>query len=104
SLLATPITLLGGPALAVAVVAILSCPLSALGAYLLCRRVTDRLWPSVIGGYVFGFSTYAIGHIGSQVNLETVFCVPLCVYLVMLRLSRVLGACDLVALLTRRFI
>jgi hypothetical protein len=100
SLLVSPITALWGPVASYNLLAILACPLAAWSAFLLCRRVTGRLWASVLGGYVFGFSTYLIGHIGMHVNLELVFAAPLCAYLVLRRLDGTMGTRRFVVLLT----
>jgi hypothetical protein len=100
SLLVSPITLTAGPVVAYNVLALLACPLSGLAAFLLCRRVTGAFWPSLAGGYVFGFSTYQLGHLGQHVNLELSFLVPLAVYLVLLRVDGDIGARRFVVLLT----
>ena len=35
--------------------------LAAWTAFLLCRYLTRPLWPSLVGGYLFGFSSYVLG-------------------------------------------
>jgi hypothetical protein len=100
SLLVSPITALWGPVASYNLLALLACPLAGWSAYLLCRRVTGKLWPSVLGGYVFGFSTYLIGHIGMHVNLELAFAAPLCAYLVLRRLDGTMAPRRFVLLLT----
>ena len=54
-------TLLAGPIVAYNLAAVLMPALAAWTAYLLCRHVSGALWPSVVGGYVFGFSGYMLG-------------------------------------------
>src|SRR5262249_6376627 len=61
---------------------LLSPALAAWGAYLVCRRLTGRFWPSVVGGYLFGFSAYIVGQMLYHLNLIMVFPIPLLVYLV----------------------
>ena len=61
SLLVAPITLTAGPLVAYNVLALLAPALSAFTAFLLCRHVTGRTWPSLVGGYIFGFSDYMLG-------------------------------------------
>jgi hypothetical protein len=58
---------------------------AAWTAYLLCRYVTRTLWPSVVGGLLFGFSTYvfAQGEAG-HTQLAATFLLPLAA-LVLLR-------------------
>jgi hypothetical protein len=53
--------------------------------------VTGRLWPSVLGGYLFGFSTYTIAELQGHLNLFLAFPVALCVYLLLRRLDGSLG-------------
>ena len=56
SLLLAPITLWFGPVAAYNVMTLLGPAVSAWAAYLLCRRLTHALLPSVVGGLAFGFS------------------------------------------------
>src|SRR6266542_2548292 len=53
SLLMLPVTLAAGPVISYNFLAVLACPLTAIAAFILCRHVTGRFWPSVLGGYVF---------------------------------------------------
>jgi hypothetical protein len=46
--------------------------------------VTHEVWPSLAGGYVFGFSSYMIGQLDSHPHMSSVFLLPL-VALVVLR-------------------
>ncbi len=84
ALLLAPITLTAGPAAAYNVAAILLPALAATTAFLLCRHVTRSFWPSLAGGYLFGFSSYMLGHELAHLQLTSVFLVPL-VALVLLR-------------------
>ena len=61
-LLLAPVTLTAGPVAAYNVAAILMPALAATTAFLLCRHVTRSFWPSLAGGYLFGFSSYVLGH------------------------------------------
>jgi hypothetical protein len=61
-------------------------------AFLLCRYITHALWPSLVGGYLFGFSAYmleraSVGHI----NLTSVFLLPLVALLILRFLDGELG-------------
>jgi hypothetical protein len=73
--------------------------LSAWAAFLLCNRATRSFWPSVAGGYLFGFSTYVVAQMHGHVNLVLVFPAPLAAYLVVRWIQGELGAVPLVALL-----
>ena len=61
---------------------LLAPALAGWAAYLVCQRVTRSFWPSLIGGYLFGFSAYMVGQMQSHLNLVLVFPIPLAVYLV----------------------
>ncbi len=58
-------------------IVILTLPLAAFSAFLLCRRVTGAFWPSILGGYIFGFSPYMLGQALEHLVLIAVFPVPL---------------------------
>jgi hypothetical protein len=98
SLAAAPITVAAGPVVAYNVLALLAPALSAWAAFILCRHLTNRLWPSVVAGYLFGFSTYELGRILGHLNLGLVFLVPLFVLLVLRRLEGSVGGRSFVLL------
>ena len=77
ALLAAPVTLLGGPVLAYNMLAVLLPALAAWTAYLLCRHVTHAFWPSLAGGFLFGFSAYVFGQTEGHPHMTAVFLVPL---------------------------
>jgi hypothetical protein len=78
ALLAAPVTLLAGPVIAYNVVAVVLPALTAWTAFLLCRYLTRAWWPSLGGGFLFGFSSYVVGHTtAGHSNLTSVFLVPL---------------------------
>ena len=79
-----PLTLLGGPVLAYNTLAVVLPALAAWTAFLLCRHLTHSFWPSLAGGYLFGFSPYLLGQTGGHLHLSAVFLVPL-VALVLVR-------------------
>ena len=73
----SPLTLLVGPRVAYNVAAVLLPALAAWTAYLLCRRVTGKAGPSLVGGYLFGFSSYMLGQQLGHLHMTSVFLVPL---------------------------
>jgi hypothetical protein len=79
-----PVTLLAGPVVSYNLVAVLMPALAAWTAFLLCRHVTGSFWPSLAGGYLFGFSSYMLGQTEGHLHLTSVFLLPL-VALVVLR-------------------
>jgi hypothetical protein len=87
SLLLAPVTLTAGPSVSWNVIQLASPVLSGWTAFLLCRHLTGRLWPSVAGGYVFGFSPYVLAHLTGGPYLGLVPLVPLFVLLVLRRLD-----------------
>jgi hypothetical protein len=87
SVLAAPITTLLGPVVSYNVVSLAAPALSAWAMYLVCRSITGTLWPSLVGGYLFGFSTYQIGHVLGHLHMTMVVGPPLCVYLTLRHLS-----------------
>jgi hypothetical protein len=83
ALLGAPLTVLAGPLVAYNALIVLSVVSAAGAAYLLCRELTGRLVPSVVGGLLFGLSPYMLGHLLSQhLDLTFVFPVPLVALLI----------------------
>lgn len=91
-----PVTLLAGPITAYNVAALLLPAASALAAFALCRELTRRFWPSLLGGYLFGFSTYLLGHELGHLHLTAVFVVPLVALVVVRALEGAYSAYGLV--------
>ena len=62
-----PLTLLIGAFATVQRRHVLMPVLAAWTAFLLCRHLTRSFWASLVGGYLFGFSSYMLrpaeGHI-----------------------------------------
>src|SRR5215211_656376 len=86
-----PLTLTAGPVVAYNIVAILMPALAAWTAFLLCHRVAGRLWPAIVAGYLFGFSTYMLGQQFGHVHMTSVFLLPLVALLVLRRLDGEIG-------------
>lgn len=78
------ITAAAGP---VAAYNLLAPTLAAFTAFLLCRRITGKWLPSLVGGYLFGFSSYEIGQLFGHPNLTLVFLLPVMVHLVLRRVD-----------------
>jgi hypothetical protein len=91
-----PITLAAGPVAAYNVAAILMPALAATTAFLLCRRLTRSFWPSLAGGYLFGFSSYMLGHELGHLHATSVFLVPLVTLVVLRFLEGAIGGRGLV--------
>jgi hypothetical protein len=100
AIVAWPITKLFGPMAALNTVMAVAPALAAWAAYLLCDRITGRFWPSLIGGYLFGFSAYIAANMIGFINLILIFPMPLLVYLVIRRTEGTYGPVAFVAAFT----
>jgi hypothetical protein len=94
-----PVTALLGPLVAYDVAAVLGPVLSALAAYGLCRQLTGRWWASLVGGFVYGFSSYELGQLLGHLHITLVFLVPLIPLLVLRRLAGLVSRRGFVVLL-----
>jgi hypothetical protein len=77
ALLFAPLTALVGPSASFNVASMLMPALAAFTAYLLCRHLTRSLWASLVGGYLFGFSSYMLGQEQGHMHMTAVFLLPL---------------------------
>jgi hypothetical protein len=91
SVAAWPVTSMLGPVAAYNVMMLLAPALSAWTAFLLFRSLTGAFLPSLLGGYLFGFSSFELAHLTAHLNLSTVFLVPVCLSLVLRFIRRDLG-------------
>jgi hypothetical protein len=82
-----PLTNVAGPVASYNVAMLLLPALSAWTAFLLCRYLTGRFWPSFAGGYLFGFSAYVVAQTLGHPHMSAVFLLPL-VALVLVRYVR----------------
>jgi hypothetical protein len=85
ALAAVPLTSAAGPVAAYNVLMLVAPALGATTAFVLARRVTGRLAPSLVGGYVFGFSSYELGRVVGHLPLAFIALVPLVPYLIIRR-------------------
>lgn len=100
AVLLAPVTLLFGPFVSYNLIVLASPTLAALFAFLLCRYVTGNFLASLAGGYLFGFSTYMLGHLLGHPNLVLTFPIPAAVHLVLRRLDGRIAQRRFIALLT----
>jgi hypothetical protein len=91
-LLAAPITARFGPVVAYNILCLLSPALAGWASFQLCRRIAARFWPALVGGYIFGFSSFMIAEIRAHLLLILIFPVPLAVLLVLRRLDEEITA------------
>jgi hypothetical protein len=95
-----PVQSLFGSLAAVNVLLLLASALACWATYLVCHRLTHAFWPSIAGGYLFGYSEYMAGQLHGHVNLVLIFPVPIAVYLVIRRIEGSLGQLTFVVLMT----
>jgi hypothetical protein len=104
ALAAAPVTANYGPVAAYNLMALITPALAAWCAFLLCRYVTSRWCPAIIGGYVFGFSSYMLGQmVGGHLNLLFVFPAPMIVMLTMMRFDGKLRVSSFAVLIALAF-
>ena len=83
----SPLTVLFGPIVSFNVAELLMPALAAWTAYLLCRYLFRSFWASLVGGYLFGFSSYVLGQLNEgHMHLTAVFLLPLVALVVVRRL------------------
>ena len=85
ALLLWPVTAVAGPVPAYNVAIMASPLLAALAAFGLCRELTSRTWPALVGGWLFGFGPYESGQLLGHLHLTFTFPVPLLVWLAVRR-------------------
>jgi hypothetical protein len=98
SLLGWPVTAVWGPAVTYNLLIVTSPVFCAWGAYFLCRHVTRHFAAALIGGFIFGFSTYETSQSFGALNLTIVYLVPLLLLMVLKRLDDELSRVQAVAL------
>jgi hypothetical protein len=81
AILAWPLTRQFGPVASFNALSFIALPAAAFTAFLLCRHLTGRNRASIVGGYVFGFSPYFLGHLQNHLILILAFPIPLAVLL-----------------------
>lgn len=96
AILFAPVTLLVGAAAAYNIAAVAMPALAAWTAYLLCRYLAGKVWPALVGGYLFGFSSYMLGQEEGHLHMTSVFLLPLIALLVVRYLDRTLVDRDIV--------
>jgi hypothetical protein len=99
ALLMAPLTWLTNSVVSFNVLSLLAPALSAWTGFLLARYLTRDAFSAFIGGYLFGFSSYELGHMLGHLNLDLIFVVPLLVLLVVQRLRGDLSRPRFVAIL-----
>jgi len=100
SLIVWPVTRLLGPVVAYNLWCMVAPATAAWGGFILCRYVARSFWSALLGGYLFGFSSYMVGQMFGHLDLVTIFPVPIAVLLVLLRLDKAISPVPFVLALT----
>jgi hypothetical protein len=90
ALLMWPITVRFGPLVSSNLLSLFTPILSAFTAFALCRHISRAAMPAIVGGFVYGFSTYQRIE-ADHLNLALTFVPPLLVLLFLLRLENRVG-------------
>lgn len=89
AVLAAPLTRVAGPIASFNTLMLAAPVLAATATFVLCIRITKRFWPSIAGGFSFGFSSYMLAHLrGGHLNLLLTFPIPLIAVTVFVALTR----------------
>ncbi|WP_297367994.1 hypothetical protein [Acidocella sp.] len=91
ALLAWPVTVTLGPVAAYDLLTLAAPVLAAWAAFGVCWHLTRRFGAALIGGALFGFSSYMMARQNEQLNMSFTALVPLLVWLVLLRLEGRVG-------------
>ena len=98
--LAWPVTAAFGPIVTFNLLTAVAPPAAAWAAFVLCRRLTGRFWPSLAGGAVYGFSAYEMNHsVPGHLNITVSLLVPLIGYLIAARRDGAIGRAPFICLL-----
>ena len=92
ALLAWPLTATAGPVVAYNITTMLAPVVSAWFAYRLCLYVTRAASVSVVGGYLFGFSSYELAQLLGHLHLLYTFAIPALALLTLQHLDGVISA------------
>jgi hypothetical protein len=84
SLALAPLTALAGPIVSYNVLAILIPALNGWSAFALCRTLDARYLAAVLGGYIFGFSTYVLLQDAAHPHAALVAMLPLAALIVVM--------------------
>ena len=99
ALLSFPITVLGGAVLSYNLLTLMAPVLSAWTAFLLVRYLTGDWAAALVGGYLFGFSSYENGQLLGHLNLDLTFLIPIAILLCIRRVQGQLGRAGFVTAL-----
>jgi hypothetical protein len=101
ALIGLPFTLTAGPVFAFNILTVTAPALAAWTAFLLNKNLTGHWLASLVGGYIFGFSSFELGQIeGGHLNLDETFLIPLVILVCLNRFRGQLGRPRFIIFLT----
>jgi hypothetical protein len=92
ALLFWPVTAMAGPVVAYNAAIMASPVLAALASFGLCRELTHRTGPALVGGWLFGFGPYESGQLLGHLHLTFIWPVPLLAWLAVRLWRQTMGA------------
>ena len=92
AILMWPVTATAGPVVAFNVLAIASPIVAATGAFVVCMLLTKSTWPSMIGGWLFAFSSFEFGHLINDADIFFIGWIPLLAAVIILRYRLLISA------------
>ena len=105
SIVAAPLTLRFGPVVSLNLLALTMPALTALAGFVLARRLVGKTGPALLGGYLYGFSPFMVGHqAGAHIVLTTAFMIPAIILLTLGRIEDRVGATAFVVGLALLFV
>ncbi len=87
-LLMSPITLIFNAVVSFNILVILSPILNALGMFYLLYYLSRKILPSLIGGYIFGFSSFVISELLGHTQLYFLVFIPLIILVIIARFNQ----------------
>ncbi|HUD10516.1 MAG TPA: hypothetical protein VMR28_02465 [Candidatus Saccharimonadales bacterium] len=85
SFILAPITLTSNAVISYNILTFAAPALSALACFYLVYFITKKYFPSILAGYIFGFSSYQISQMEGHASLYVTFLIPLLVLVFLLR-------------------
>jgi len=100
ALISWPITAIAGPLVSFNILSILAPAVGAWFAYRLCLYITENPAASILGGYLFGFSSYELGQLLGHLQLSVTWAIPAAVLLTLKRIDGAVSTRRYVSLMT----
>lgn len=100
ALVGWPATAIFGPVATYNVLTVSAPALSAWTAFLLAWRISQNWAAAIVGGFIYGFSSFEIAQMIGHLNLDLIWLPPLIVLLCLLRYEGRLGARRFVAVMS----